>query len=540
MLAEPRRRQKWALNPRGNLWSKDEDKLGNKMMEKMGWKTGDGLGATNQGIKDPISIKANSDNRGIGHEVGMDDVWLNQKDDFDDVLASLNSAHASTANSDNEQEGQESSKTGQTEKQSLRDISKKSKKRVHYEKFTKGKDLSRMSQKDLANILGTDKAKKRRIDEGLIKEKIEKERKEEEEKAKKVDLGNDKEAVKDNSGLLCIQGGSIDDYFKAKMEALKAKRKRFSAEGVTIDFKREKPTDIKEEVVGDGTDEKPFFRGFSSEGMTQPGVTIEKLQEREFTEIKKEQVEENPIEKTEIEKKKKKKRRSTNQEETASKSSEEEPQKSNIETVDETPVKKKKKKKSSKEKVEEVDTSVNTTTEIFENVIKGVTEEKKKKKSKSMTAENISKSSEEESQKTELEKIDENAAAKSEKKKKKKAAKEKLEEFKEVEKVTDEKKKKSKKQKIAQADELTESTKDNEKAEEKLVDCVVEEPETKKEKKSKKKKKHLIENENVAEVKMEKNLSVSKNGKKKKIKPDISSVKSFNGASLDKIKGYGY
>ena len=40
MLAEPRRRQKWALNPRGNLWSKDEDKLGNKMMEKMGWKTG--------------------------------------------------------------------------------------------------------------------------------------------------------------------------------------------------------------------------------------------------------------------------------------------------------------------------------------------------------------------------------------------------------------------------------------------------------------------------------------------------------------------
>ena len=43
-----------------------------------------------------------------------------------------------------------------------------------------------MSQKDLANILGTDKAKKRRIDEGLIKEKNEKERKEEEEKAKKV------------------------------------------------------------------------------------------------------------------------------------------------------------------------------------------------------------------------------------------------------------------------------------------------------------------------------------------------------------------
>merc|ERR1711971_1491729 len=132
------------------------------------------------------------------------------------------------------------------------------------------------------------------------------ERKEEEENAKKVDLGNDKEAVKDNSGLLCIQGGSIDDYFKAKMEALKAKRKRFSAEGVTIEFKRENPTEIKEEVVGDGTDEKPFFRGFSSEGVTQPGVTIEKIQEREFTEIK-EQVDENPIENKEKEKRRKRK-----------------------------------------------------------------------------------------------------------------------------------------------------------------------------------------------------------------------------------------
>ena len=40
MLAEPRRRQKWSLNPRGNLWSKDEDKVGKKLMEKMGWKSG--------------------------------------------------------------------------------------------------------------------------------------------------------------------------------------------------------------------------------------------------------------------------------------------------------------------------------------------------------------------------------------------------------------------------------------------------------------------------------------------------------------------
>merc|ERR1712029_846630 len=55
------------------------------------------------------------------------------------------------------------------------------------------------------------------------------------EKAKLAENGNDREPKKDNSGLLVIQGGSIDDYFKQKMKLLEAKRKRFSAEGVTIE-----------------------------------------------------------------------------------------------------------------------------------------------------------------------------------------------------------------------------------------------------------------------------------------------------------------
>jgi hypothetical protein len=72
-----------------------------------------------------------------------------------------------------------------------------------------------------------------------------------------------------------------------------------------------------------------------------------------------------------------------------------------------------------------------------------------------------------------------------------------------------------------------------------------------KEKKSKKKKKHL-KDENIAEV--EKNTSVEHCGltfytlpyhntmekSRKKNKPDIYSVKTFKGSSLDEIKGYGY
>ena len=48
-LAEPRRRQKWTLNPRGNLWANDESKFGQKLMEKMGWEKGKGLGAKENG-----------------------------------------------------------------------------------------------------------------------------------------------------------------------------------------------------------------------------------------------------------------------------------------------------------------------------------------------------------------------------------------------------------------------------------------------------------------------------------------------------------
>ena len=208
MLAEPRRRQKWSLNPRGNLWSNDESKFGQKLMEKMGWKSGGGLGAQSQGMTDPISLNANQEKKGLGHTGGDDDVWLNHKDNFDDVLASLNSEFKGA----NDEEIKVSS---------LRDVSKRAKKRVHYEKFTKGKDLSGYSQTDLSCILGTEKRKKRKKQE------------EEEESAKpslnvEVKAEDDEgkvETFKDTSGLVVIQGGSINDYFKMKMQQINARRK---------------------------------------------------------------------------------------------------------------------------------------------------------------------------------------------------------------------------------------------------------------------------------------------------------------------------
>lgn len=44
MLAEPRRRQKIGPNPRGKFFTEDEDNKGRSLLQKMGWKSGDGLG----------------------------------------------------------------------------------------------------------------------------------------------------------------------------------------------------------------------------------------------------------------------------------------------------------------------------------------------------------------------------------------------------------------------------------------------------------------------------------------------------------------
>jgi hypothetical protein len=73
---------------------------------------------------------------------------------------------------------------------------------VHsYQKFTRGKDLSRYSEKDLACIVGTGKLKK-----------------EPEEKC--VDVSVEKKEVSTH-GIPTTNGGLIGDYFERKMQALK-------------------------------------------------------------------------------------------------------------------------------------------------------------------------------------------------------------------------------------------------------------------------------------------------------------------------------
>ncbi|XP_064411591.1 PIN2/TERF1-interacting telomerase inhibitor 1 [Latimeria chalumnae] len=146
MLAGARRKQKWSVDPQNSSWSKDDSKFGQKMLEKMGWSKGKGLGAREQGSTDHIKVQVKNNSMGLGAAVNYEDNWIAHQDDFNQLLAELNNCHGQSAT--------ELPVSEQKEVFSLEKKSKSSKKRVHYMKFTKGKDLSSRSDVDLACVFG--------------------------------------------------------------------------------------------------------------------------------------------------------------------------------------------------------------------------------------------------------------------------------------------------------------------------------------------------------------------------------------------------
>ncbi|XP_025137135.1 PIN2/TERF1-interacting telomerase inhibitor 1 isoform X1 [Bubalus bubalis] len=146
MLAERRRKQKWAVDPRNTAWSNDDSKFGQRMLEKMGWSKGKGLGAQEQGATDHIKVQVKNNHLGLGATINNEDNWIAHQDDFNQLLAQLNTCHG--------QETADSPDNKEKKSFSLEEKSKISKNRVHYMKFTKGKDLSSRSQTDLDCIFG--------------------------------------------------------------------------------------------------------------------------------------------------------------------------------------------------------------------------------------------------------------------------------------------------------------------------------------------------------------------------------------------------
>ncbi|KAI8377602.1 G-patch domain-containing protein, partial [Radiomyces spectabilis] len=99
-LAGQRDKQRISADPNNLHWSKDESKFGFKMLQKMGWAPGKGLGINEDGTRDHVKIKLKDDTLGLGANKKNTDNWLGNTDAFSRLLADLNSRTPSEASSE--------------------------------------------------------------------------------------------------------------------------------------------------------------------------------------------------------------------------------------------------------------------------------------------------------------------------------------------------------------------------------------------------------------------------------------------------------
>ena len=167
MLAETRRKGKWAFNPRGLKNGGEHEKKGKSLLEKMGWNEGQGLGKSNQGRVDPITLKVKNDAKGVGFE-GRSEAVLAHQDDFQSLLEDLaksheNSAANSESNSVNVSGDDENDISNHDDSENIINANHKGQKRdrKRYHKSRGAKDATKYSNKDLEGIVGGSAKKSR-------------------------------------------------------------------------------------------------------------------------------------------------------------------------------------------------------------------------------------------------------------------------------------------------------------------------------------------------------------------------------------------
>merc|ERR1712141_977346 len=149
---------KWSFNPRGLKNGGETEKFGKSLLEKLGWTEGQGLGKSNQGRLDPVSVKVKNDAKGVGYQ-GRAEAVLAHQDDFEALLGDLAASHENSVPVSPELSGDEMvtkhTNKQEEEDESLKDGKKHKRNRQRYHKARSAKDTSRYSSKDLEGIVGS-------------------------------------------------------------------------------------------------------------------------------------------------------------------------------------------------------------------------------------------------------------------------------------------------------------------------------------------------------------------------------------------------
>ncbi|GFO50677.1 pin2/terf1-interacting telomerase inhibitor 1-like [Plakobranchus ocellatus] len=203
LLAEGKKKLKYGLDPQNTHWSRDDSKFGQRLMEKMGWEKGKGLGANENGITEHIKASYKWDQRGLGATAKSADAWVAHQDDFNDLLKMLNSG-----NQDEKQEEKD-------KKTEVKDGHKR-----YYGRFSRGRVQTLRTTEDLDCIFGRRKSASAPVTPSN------------QSAANSGDEASDEDKDKSGSttekshGLTTVTSStSVQEYFAKKMSEMKARQK---------------------------------------------------------------------------------------------------------------------------------------------------------------------------------------------------------------------------------------------------------------------------------------------------------------------------
>ncbi len=136
------------VDPNNLQWSEDTSRFGFKMLQKMGWKQGEGLGKNGEGISEHIKVVKRQESLGLGADKSTASTVCVKTATFSDILRKLNQANNNNS-SDNDEDGENSpnSTTIMMEKK------EKTTKRVHHQRRA-ARATKKWQGADLAAILG--------------------------------------------------------------------------------------------------------------------------------------------------------------------------------------------------------------------------------------------------------------------------------------------------------------------------------------------------------------------------------------------------
>ncbi|CAJ0944562.1 unnamed protein product, partial [Mesorhabditis belari] len=178
-----------------------------------------------------LKLKANTSGKGLGAIASYDSTWIAHHDDFADLLSALNKNKPNKE----DDEGIAKEKASQV---SLELKSKSLKRRIHYQKFTRAKDITEYDDNAKKAILGLGISKKDKQKKAEQNEEITKP-----ESSDSVEISSQKHS---------ISSVSAGDYYKDKMAAKLAALKEASNELIDQSKKKKKCT---EEPVVDAQEE---------------------------------------------------------------------------------------------------------------------------------------------------------------------------------------------------------------------------------------------------------------------------------------------